>query len=154
MANISEKAISILAGNLNLGRSYVITIVFMSITICILIFPKSFHDMHSSFVFRSSRFQYPKFSYVFLEKPMSSYSGRAGRRNNNIPENRYYSKAQAGISISLVDEDLLLPLLPCSAQVRFRLNSKWIIGNSCFRNTALNCKIYISLEFTCRHRKL
>ena len=97
----------------------------------------------TNFVFRSSRFQYPKFSYVFLEKPMSSYSGRAGRRNNNIPENRYYSKAQAGISISLVDEDLLLPLLPCSAQVRFRLNSKWIIGNSCFRNTALNCRIYL-----------
>ena len=105
--------------------------------------------MNSSFVFRSSRIQYPKFSYVFLEKPMSSYSGRAGRRNNNIPENRYYSKAQAGISISLVDEDLLLPLLPCSAQVRFRLNSKWIIGNSCFRSTALHCIVrYIQLEFT------
>ena len=31
MANIWEKAISILAGNLNLGRSYLITTVFISI---------------------------------------------------------------------------------------------------------------------------
>ena len=35
------------------------------------------------------------------------------RGNNNIPENRYYSK-EAGISISLLDEDLLLDLCTAS----------------------------------------
>ena len=73
-------------------------------------------------------------------KPTTNYSVREMGYKLSLFGNKFLREGfQAGISISLVDEDLLLPLLPCSAQVRFRLNSKWIIGNSCFRSTALHC---------------